>query len=460
MPPNGGDPTKMDVNEIYQLTGYHAVWIMTCTVVVWPIIPGIGLLYGGLARRKASLALLWQSFMVSAVTSFQWWFIGYTLAYSRTAGKFIGNFDAIGFRNVAAAPSPGSGFIPEILFAIFQCFFAVVTVQIMIGGAFERGRLLPSMLFAFIWSTIVYSPVACWTWNGNGWLANLPSLDYAGGGPVHVASGFSSLAYALVLGKRKEKGSPTSHRHRPHNVTMVFIGTCFIWFGWLCFNGGSTLNATVRAMYAIVNTNIAASTGIIGWTVTDYFRKGKKFSVVGACEGAIAGLVGITPAAGYVAVWYAAIIGFVTAVVCALLENVTEWLGIDEGMDVFKLHGLGGVVGSFLTGIFAEKSISMLDGMTEASGAIDGNAIQIGYQLADICAISSYSFVVSAVILMVMKYIPGLDLRVHEDAEIRGLDQHEFYMEEVGDWSAAEKLAIMGLSVPGTPQEEVEPVKK
>lgn len=155
--------------------------LKACTAVVWPIIPGIGLLYGGLARRKASLALLWQSFLVSGVISFQWWFIGYTLTYSRSAGPFIGNFDNIGLRGVAAAPSIGSGYIPEVLFAIFQCFFCVATVQIMIGGALERGRLVPSLVFAFIWATVVYAPVACWTWNASGWLYNLPSLDYAGG---------------------------------------------------------------------------------------------------------------------------------------------------------------------------------------------------------------------------------------------------------------------------------------
>ncbi|KAF8535267.1 ammonium transporter AmtB-like domain-containing protein [Trichophaea hybrida] len=459
--PTGGDPRLVDVNAIYQDTGYHMVWIMACTAVVWPIIPGIGLLYGGLARRKASLALLWQSFLISGVISFQWWFIGYTLTYSRTAGPFIGNFANIGLKGVAAAPSIGSGYIPEVLFAIFQCFFCVATVQIMIGGAFERGRLMPSLVFAFIWATVVYCPVACWTWNSSGWLFNLPSLDYAGGGPVHVASGFSALAYAIVLGKRKEKESCV--RHRPHNVTMVFLGTCFIWFGWLCFNGGSTLNATVRAMYAMFNTNLAASTGILGWVMIDYFRKGGKFSVVGACEGAIAGLVGITPAAGFVPFWAAAIIGFITSCVCAALEDLTEWIQIDESLDVFKLHGLGGLVGSFLTGIFATSSVSLLDGMTDAPGGIDGNGVQIAYQLAGMFSISTYSFVVSAIILFAMKYIPGLKIRVDEDAEIRGLDSHEFYQEEIGDWSAINKtdnmLGSMVVSQPSTPP-EVAPEKR
>ncbi|PUU79894.1 ammonium transporter MepA [Tuber borchii] len=449
LPLTGGDPRTLDVNQPYQAVGYHAVWVMACTALVWPIIPGIGFLYGGLARRNASLGLLWQSFLVSAVISFQWWWIGYSLAYSRTAGKFIGDFENIGLRNVVAAPSIGSGYIPEILFALFQCFFCVATVQIMIGGAFERGRLFPSLLFGFIWATVVYCPLACWTWNPSGWLYQLPSVDYAGGGPVHIASGFSALAYALVLGKRQ--GCRRQHRQTPHNVAMVFLGTCFIWFGWLCFNGGSTLNATIRSMYAMFNTNIAASCGIIGWVATDYFGKKGRLSVVGACEGAIAGLVGITPAAGNVAIWYAALIGFLTAVLCSLCEDINIWVRIDEGMDIFKLHGIGGAVGALLTGIFASETISLLDGMTSAPGAIDGNGAQVAKQLVAILAIASYSFTVSAVILLAMKHIPGLQLRLSEEAELQGLDKHEFCGDETGElWGYEKDMLVVGGITPHT----------
>lgn len=184
--------------------------------------------------------------MVIAVTTFQWMFWGYTLAYSRTASAFIGDMANFGMRNVFVAPSPGNANIPEIVFCLYQLLFCACTVQIVIGGSFERGRILPSLVFAFFWATIVYCPIACWTWNANGWLFNLPSLDYAGGGPVHIASGWAGLAYAFVLGKRKNAGKP-SHG-KPHNTTLVFLGTVFIWFGWFGFNGGSTLNATVRAM--------------------------------------------------------------------------------------------------------------------------------------------------------------------------------------------------------------------
>lgn len=395
--------------------------------------------------------MLFQSLMVGAVTTFQWMFWGYSLAYSRTAGPFIGDMANFGMRGVGVAPSGGSAVIPEIVFCLYQLLFCACTVQIVVGGAFERGRILPSLIFGFFWATIVYCPIACWTWNSSGWLYNLPSLDFAGGGPVHISSGWSALAYAFVLGKRKHTGEE-SHG-KPHNTTLVFLGTVLIWFGWFGFNGGSALNATVRAMLAAFNTNTAASTGMIGWVLVDYIKHRGRFSVIGACEGAIAGLVGITPAAGYVSVWLAAVIGFITAVVCALCQNVNEWIHIDEGLDVFKLHGIGGMVGSFLTGIFATSSgkdrikrstvdkmltilsVSMLDGISSGPGGIDGNGIQVGKQFAEITAISAYSFLVSCALLYILKYIPGMHLRVTEEAEMVGLDLDQFFDEQIGDWS-------------------------
>ncbi|KAK4574835.1 hypothetical protein LTR86_001677 [Recurvomyces mirabilis] len=434
--PWGGNSRNatVDVNAQYAGLEFHYTYLIFCGFIVWLIIPGIGLLYGGLARRKSSLSLLFQSLMVAAVTTFQWMFWGYSLAYSRTANAFIGDLANFGMMKVQAAPSPGSAVIPEIVFCLYQMLFCACTVQIVIGGSFERGRIIPSLVFGFWWATVVYCPIACWTWNSNGWLYNLPSLDFAGGGPVHIASGWAALAYAFVLGKRKTKGEK-SHG-KPHNTTLVFLGTVLIWFGWFGFNGGSALNASIRAMYAAFNTNSAASTGAIGWVLVDYIRTGGKFSVVGACEGAIAGLVGITPAAGYVSCWPAALIGFLTAVVCACLQDLNDWLGIDEGLYVFKLHGIGGMIGSFLTGIFADSAISALDGVTLAPGGWNGNGIQVGKQFAEICAISAYSFVVSCILLMILKYIPGMHLRVSEEAEMHGLDLDQFFDEQIGeaDW--------------------------
>lgn len=427
--------------------------LVFCGFIVWLIIPGIGLLYGGLASRKSALAMLFQSLMVGSVTTFQWMFWGYSLAYSRTAGPFIGDLKNFGMMHVLAAPSPGSAVIPEIVFCLYQLLFCACTVQIVVGGAFERGRILPSLVFGFFWATIVYCPIACWTWNPNGWLYNLPSLDFAGGGPVHISSGWSALAYAFVLGKRKHTGEK-SHG-KPHNTTLVFLGTVLIWFGWFGFNGGSALNATVRAMLAAFNTNTAASTGMIGWVIVDYIKHKRRFSLIGACEGAIAGLVGITPAAGYVSVWLAAVIGFVTAVVCALCQNVNEWLNIDEGLYVFKLHGIGGMVGSFLTGIFATASISMLDGVSSAPGGIDGNGIQVGKQFAEITAISAYSFLVSCALLYILKWIPGMHLRISEEDEAHGLDLDQFFDEQIGEWEFFHQLERrkmeLAISAPGTP---------
>jgi Amt family ammonium transporter len=445
---------EVDVNAQYLGFEYHYTYLIFCGFIVWLIIPGIGLLYGGLARRKSALALLFQSLMVGAVITFQWMFWGYTLAYSRTAGPFIGDMANFGMRNVMAAPSAGSAVIPEIVFCLYQMLFCACTVQIVVGGAFERGRIIPSLVFGFFWATVVYCPIACWTWNSNGWLYKLPTLDFAGGGPVHISSGWSALAYAFVLGKRKHNGDK-SHG-KPHNTTLVFLGTVLIWFGWFGFNGGSALNATVRAMLAAFNTNTAASTGVLGWVMVDYFKHGKRFSVVGACEGAIAGLVGITPAAGYVSVWLAAVTGFVTAVVCALLQNLNEWIHIDDGLEVFKLHGIGGMVGSFLTGIFATASISMLDGATSAPGGIDGNGIQVGKQFAEITAISAYSFLVSCALLYILKYIPGMHLRTTEEAEMQGLDLDQFFDEQIGDWGLFHELTRrklnMEISAMATPE--------
>ncbi|KAJ9482982.1 hypothetical protein VN97_g10435 [Penicillium thymicola] len=430
--PTGGDLLKVDVNAQYAGVEWNYTYIIFCSFIVWLIILGIGLLYSGLARRKSALALLFQAFMVVAVyvevcfkphvymcivltnkdstrTTFQCMFWGYSLAYTRDESPFIGALKNFGLRGLMVAPSPDSADLPEIVFCFYQLLFSACTVMIVVGGAFERGNMIPSLIFSFSGRPIVYCPLACWTWNSNEWLYNLPSLDFAGGGPVHIASG----------------GTPQHHRS--------LLGTALIWFGWFGFNGGSALNASVRAMLAAFNTNTAACTGVLGWVLVDYIKHRGKFSVVGACEGAIAGLVGITPAAGFVSVWLAALIGFLTSIVCALLQDINEWLHIDEGMNAFKLHGIGGMVGAFLTEIFASQSIAALDGVTEATGGIDGNGVQVGKQLAEVCAISAYSFIVSCILLYILKFIPGMQLRVDEEAEVVGLDRAQFIDEQIGE---------------------------
>jgi Amt family ammonium transporter len=448
--PNGGDPQEINVNAPFTGLEFEYVYQVIMGCLVFVIVPGIGLLYGGMSRRKSALAMIFQSWTVMAVCSFQWAFWGFSLAFSRTGGPFIGDLSNFGMKNVSnaqsfrrklslnrfqvmAAPSWGSAVLPDIVFSFYELMFCACATMIVVGGSFERGRIIPSAIFGFCWATLCYCPISYWTWNANGWLFNLPALDFAGGGPVHISSGTAGLAYALVLGKRKRHGE--KHVYKPHNVTIIFLGTTLIWFGWFGFNGGSALNASIRSMMAIWNTNFAASCGVAGWVMMDYIKK-RRFSVVGACEGAICGLVGITPAAGYVSVWAGAAIGFITAIVVNLFENVNDWMHIDDGLEVFKLHGIGGMCGAFLTGCFASSSVSALDGIpTLAPGAIDGVGMQIPRQLAEIAAIASWSFTISVILLMILKYIPGLHLRVTDEVEMIGLDMDQFSDEQVGEWA-------------------------
>ncbi|KAK9464915.1 ammonium transporter AmtB-like domain-containing protein [Lipomyces arxii] len=439
----GGNSRDMDVNLSYVASGFHQVWMMSATVFVFPIIPGLGLFYAGVCRRKSATTLLWQTMGVLGVISFQWFFWGYSLAYAANANAYIGTLTNFGLRNVV---SSAIGYLPEPLFCLYQCMFALCTVMIMIGGSFERARLVPSMIFAFCWCTLVYCPIVCWTWNASGWLYNLPALDFAGGGPVHISSGTGALAYALVIGKRIEKNDPKKRipKYVPHNPTLVFLGAWMIWFGWFGFNGGSTLNASVRTSYVLVNTNLAAGAGVMGWSALDYFFYKGRFSVVGACQGMVAGLVGITPAAGFVPVYFAFVIGLLAAIGVRLCENVNEWIRIDEGVEAFKLHAIGGVIGAVLTGLFAADWVSLLDGATEAQGWVDHNYIQLGYQLAEATSIVAYTFVMSVILLVLIDHIPGLKFRVPENMEIEGLDKHLLYEEGMGDYELAETLRAAG----------------
>lgn len=415
-----------------------------------PIIPGIGLFYAGEARRKSAMSILWQSMAILGLIPFQWFFWGYSLAYASDASPFIGTLKNFGLKNVIAAPV---GYIPEITYCFFQCMFCVETVIIMIGGAFERAKLLPSMVFCFCWATIVYCPIACWTWNANGWLYTLGALDYAGGGPVHIASGVGSLALAFVLGERKGSQEPghrilgRKFRHEPaHSPLMIYIGTIFIWFGWFGFNGGSSLNATVRAGYALANTNLAAATGILGWNCVEYIIYKGKFSVSGSCRGVMVGLVAITPAAGYVPIYFGAVIGFVAAVIVRGLDDyVNRLLRIDEGLMVFKNHAIGGAAGAVMTGLFAANWVTELDGVSTASGWVDHNYVQLGYQLAEVCAICGYTFVVSVILIYIINYIPGLQFRSEEIEEEEGLDAHYLYKEGMGDYELFEMLKANGI---------------
>ncbi|KAF9112027.1 hypothetical protein BGX27_004112 [Mortierella sp. AM989] len=393
-------------------------WVLASTALVWLMIPGIGYFYSGMARSKNALSLIMLSCCSIAVVTVQWFLFGYSLAFSKTGGKFIGNFENAFFRGVLDQPSMGNAKIPDLVFMLYQGMFAALTPALAIGAAAERGRIVPTLVFIFLWTTFVYDFIACWTWSANGWSYVMGGLDFAGGTPVHISSGAAALAYAIVLGKR----SGDQKDFRPHSMSNVVIGTCFIWFGWFGFNGGSALSANLRAAMACVVTNLAASTAGLTWVLLDY-RHERKLSVLGFCSGAVSGLVAITPASGYVGPPASVAIGFLGALACNMAVRLKVYLKYDDAFDVFAVHGVGGIVGNILTGIFAQSSIAGLDGATVISGGwLDGNWIQVGYQIADSTAGLAWSFAVTYLILVIMNKIPGLALRADPSQEHTGLD--------------------------------------
>ncbi|ORY84684.1 ammonium transporter MEPa [Leucosporidium creatinivorum] len=399
-------------------------YILICAVLVMIMSPGVGYLYSGLLRRKNALSMLFLSLAVYSVAIIQWFFWGYSLAFSETGSLFIGNLKHFGLMNVDLAPSQGSTKIPALLFCIYQAMFAAITPTLVIGGCAERARLFPILVVTFLWCTLVYDPVACWTWNSTGWGFINGVLDFAGGGPVHMTSGTASLAWSLYLGKRRGYGTEKL-AYRPHSVSHIVLGTVLLWFGWFGFNGGSELAMNLRAIQASMVTNIAAAMGGLTWLVLDYIRTGK-YSAVSLCSGIVAGLVGITPAAGFVGSPAALAIGFVTAIAANYATGLKNLLRIDDAVDGFALHAVGGFTGAVMTGLFADSRVAGFDGYTEiAGGWINHNYKQLGWQLASAVSVISYTFVMTYIILFIVDHIPGLKLRASEDSEILGIDETE-----------------------------------
>jgi ammonium transporter, Amt family len=346
-------------------------------------------------------------------------------------------YNIAGLRNIGYdALAPTAPAVSAITFMLFQMQFATITAGLIFGSAAERIRLGPAILFIFIWTTIVYDPVAYWTWAYRGWLKNLSclstiktdtpcgigALDFAGGGPVHIASGFAGLAVALVLGRRKR--SSTTEEFKPHHLTNIFIGTGLLWFGWFAFNGASAGAGTARAVMAATTTQLSAAAGGLAWALFDYSHSGR-LSGLGFCSGAVAGLVAVTPASGYIAPWAAVVIGLTTGIVCNYGCRIKEVLGVDDALDAFGVHGVGGLWGNVLAGVFAMKGIAGLDNSSINGGAIDGNWIQIAYQLVACVSIAGYSFVLTFLIAYLMSLVPALNLRMAEEDEYIGADVTE-----------------------------------
>ncbi|KAJ3128112.1 hypothetical protein HK098_005174 [Nowakowskiella sp. JEL0407] len=413
-------------------TGYTII----NSALVFLMIPGIGFFYSGMSRVKNALSMIMITFLTTTIVSVQWVAFGFSLTYSETGNAFIGNCAMCGLNNVDQRALPLTAkSIPTAAFAMYQLFFACLTPAIIFGASAERFRLVPTMVLVLFWSTLVYDPVAYWTWGARGWLRNLSclgsistaspcqkgALDFAGGGPVHICSGFSGLAYALVLGRRRRMRSES---FRPHNMTLVFLGTAMLWFGWFGFNAGSALDATPRAAMAGLVTTIAAASGALSWCLWDMIFS-NHMSGLGFCSGAIAALVAITPAAGYVQPWAAIVIGSIAGIACNLGCRVKGALGFDDALDAWGIHGVGGVIGSILTGIFAQKIIPKLDDQPIDGGLLDGNAMQIVYQLAAVATVAAYSFLITFLLLLLIDSVPGLHLRPTEEDEGLGADISE-----------------------------------
>ncbi|KAL3900588.1 MAG: hypothetical protein SGCHY_001237 [Lobulomycetales sp.] len=424
------------------ISGADNAYLLACGALVFIMTPGIGLFYSGLVRGKHALSLIFVSVISMAVVTIQFFLLGFSLIFSESGSPAIGNLAHIALVNVAEKPLPSAATVPAITLFFYQLQFAAVTPAIIFGAVADRIRLMPSILFIFLWTTLVYDFVAYWTWGYRGWLRNLDCLsttaldqepcgighiDFAGGGPVHIASGFAGLAYALFLGKRTKR--PISG---PANLTMVFLGTALLWFGWLGFNGGSALDSSARASMATAVTIIASGFGAMAWMFFDYVFT-RKISGIGLCMGAIAGLVTITPAAGFVAPWAGAVIGTISGVVVNQFARLKEKLGFDDTLDAFGIHGVAGVLGNILTGVFHQGWVSGLSGGGPGTGGvIEGNWVSLGYQIIGTSVSAIYVFAMSYAILFVIDLIPGMSLRGGGDKD-NDVDLQEIGQMKTGD---------------------------
>jgi len=395
-------------------SGDTAWVLMSSALVLLMTMPGLAFFYGGLVRRKNVLSILMQCFMILCVISLQWVLFGYSLAFGPDFHGIIGNLSWAGLNGVGAQPNPDyAATIPHSVFMTFQMMFAVITPALIIGAYAERVKFSAFLIFTILWATFVYDPLAHWVWGAGGWLKSLGALDYAGGIVVHVSSGISALVLAVVLGKR------VGYNHkpiRPHNLPFTVLGAALLWFGWFGFNAGSALAADGIAANAFVTTNTATAAAGLAWALIEWWHNGSP-TVLGVATGAVAGLVAITPACGFVNPMNAMFIGIMVSLVCYIAVAVIKGkVGYDDSLDTFGVHGVGGTVGTIATGIFAEKAVNA----TGNNGLLFGNMHQL--------LVQCIMWVVAVVFAVVMTYIlykivdAVIGMRVEEKNEIVGLD--------------------------------------
>ncbi len=389
-------------------------FIMLSAAMVLLMTPALALFYAGMVRSKNVLGTILQSFIMIAVVTFEWIYIGYSMSFGPDIKGLIGDLSMFALNGVGTAPSAlYATTIPQLVFMIYQCMFAVITPALITGAFAERMRFGPFILFSLIWTIIVYNPVCHWIW-GNGWLADKGVLDFAGGLVVHLTSGAAAAAAVVVLGPRKGLGRD---KFMPHSLPMTLLGTGLLWFGWFGFNGGSALAADGIAATAFVNTHIAGMAGLAMWVALEWALY-KQPTTLGAASGAIAGLATVTPAAGFIGPHAAVCIGLLAGLACFAAVTYKNKVGFDDSLDVVGIHGLGGVIGTICLGIFASKAINP----GGADGLLAGNPSFLTTQIFGVIIVGVYAFVVSFVLLKIIDIICG-GLRVSPEDETIGLDQ-------------------------------------
>ncbi len=416
-------------------------WMLVCAALVLMMtIPGLALFYGGLVRKKNVLSTMMHSFAMVGIISVVWAIVGYSLCFSH-GNSFIGGFQYMFLRGVGAAPNPAyAATIPQSTFMIYQLMFAIITPALISGAFAERMKFSAMVLFSVLWSLLVYAPMAHMVWGNGGFLnaslgGGLPTLDFAGGTVVHVTSGVSALVCALYMGKRLHYPKEPMP---PHSVVLSFVGAGLLWVGWFGFNAGSALSAGTLATSAFVATHLGAAAAAIGWSLAEWFRNGKP-SALGAISGAVAGLVAITPAAGFVGPMSALAIGFLAGLFCYfMVVKVKQWFGYDDSLDAFGVHGAGGTLGAILTGVFATSAINPIfkdaQGNALPVGWLDGNWMQVPHQLGGIAIAWGVSIIGTLILLKVVDLLVGLRVSTTHEAEGLDLTQHG---EEGYDWEIA-----------------------
>lgn len=400
----------------------NTAWMIVATALVLLMtIPGLALFYGGLVRQKNVLNILMQCFILTAVITLEWVFVGYSLAFSSSTGflaPFIGGFDwvflnGIGINDVSPYfISQEYARIPHLSFVLFQCMFAIITPALIIGAYAERIKFKGFLIFSVLWALLVYNPVAHWVWSADGWLFKMGALDFAGGTVVHVNAGIAALVMTIMIGNRRNYNN---HPTQPHNIPLVVIGSALLWFGWFGFNAGSGLAADGLAISAFLSTHVATATAALTWALLDWTIN-KKPTVIGVCTGAVAGLVAITPAAGFVGVTGAVVMGLIVSVACFFMVSVVKHrLGYDDSLDAFGVHGVGGVIGAIATGLLATPAIQ-----SSYSGLFYGNPGQLWIQLVATVATMVFSGVMTYIIFKIVEKTVGI--RATQKEEMTGLD--------------------------------------